>query len=782
MLGLFVGGEAQGRKKQALEADALRVEMIEHSSTVWKGAYRTEISLEQAFGTAVRPENSEPSEQYMAAFINNPEPVLSWALKAAGHSNGDRQHSRPGPSDRNPGNPLSQQAYRVRVATSPELLRNGKADVWDSGIIHSEAQSCRLRSEKGLRESTIYYWNVEIWSSASPQKRICSASSKSRISPASSFITAAQFSDGISRYPLEKHDETLVPGPDGRLDFGRDAFSQFTLNFRNKGTDSIVVHIGEKAESEKAESRKLSRKAEASIRYTKYAIAQNGLSSITPEIRKDKRNTDPSANVSGVKPVLMPDYIGEVYPFRYMELERTDGTPLDNDVISSVTRHRVTWPIDKEASSFHCSDSVLNAVWELCRYTVEATSFCGTYVDGDRERIPYEADAIINQLSHYAIDDEYTMARHSVRHLIYNPTWPTEWILQCLIMAWNDYLYTGNTGLISVCYEDLKAKTLMGLREDNGLISTRLGKCNEDFFRSIHYKGKYIKDIVDWPVCEEDGFIFSDFNAVVNAYHYKALRIMADIADVLGRKADKAQFAQMAETTRMAFNELFYDEATGLYRDGVGVDHSSQHSNFFALCFGLVPAERAHTVVDFVKGKGMACSVYGAQFLLDALYDYGEAEHALSLMNSPSVRSWYNMMRIGSTITTEAWDPVFKPNLDWNHPWGAAPANVISRKLMGVEPLEGGFSKVRIKPQTAGLSFAEIVVPTIRGAIRVCIASTVGSTGEKSHDSPDVSTGEKTLSVEIPYGMDAEIWLPQTDGSWKTVNVGAGRHRFSIFK
>ena len=29
------------------------------------------------------------------------------------------------------------------------------------------------------------------------------------------------------------------------------------------------------------------------------------------------------------------------------------------------------------------------------------------------------------------------------------------------------------------------------------------------------------------------------------------------------------------------------------------------------------------------------------------------------------------MIRVGSTITLEAWDNKFKPNQDWNHAWGA---------------------------------------------------------------------------------------------------------------
>ncbi|MGI6302875.1 MAG: hypothetical protein ACOX52_17715 [Verrucomicrobiota bacterium] len=55
------------------------------------------------------------------------------------------------------------------------------------------------------------------------------------------------------------------------------------------------------------------------------------------------------------------------------------------------------------------------------------TSFAGIYIDGDRERIPYEGDAYINQLGHYAVDREYAIARRTIEHFMDHPTWPTEW-------------------------------------------------------------------------------------------------------------------------------------------------------------------------------------------------------------------------------------------------------------------------------------------------------------------------------------------------------------------
>jgi hypothetical protein len=113
----------------------------------------------------------------------------------------------------------------------------------------------------------------------------------------------------------------------------------------------------------------------------------------------------------------------------------------------------------------------------------------------------------------------------------------------------------------------------------------------------------------------------------------------------------------------------------------------------------------------------MACSVYGAQFLLEGLYKAGEPDYAMSLMTATHDRSWWNMIRSGSTITMEAWDMKYKPNSDWNHAWGAAPANIIPGYMWGIRPVKPGYSKAVIKPQLSTLTYSHISVPTIRGNI-----------------------------------------------------------------
>jgi hypothetical protein len=169
----------------------------------------------------------------------------------------------------------------------------------------------------------------------------------------------------------------------------------------------------------------------------------------------------------------------------------------------------------------------------------------------------------------------------------------------------------------------------------------------------------------------------------------------------------------------------------------------------FPLAFDLVPPERRRKVADFVQSRGMACSVYGAQYLLESMYKTGKDEYALQLLTSRGQRSWWNMIAVGSTMTTEAWDAKFKPNLTWNHSWGTAPANIISRFLLGVRPLAPGYGQILIAPRPGTLKSAEAKVPTPKGPVTVNFQN----------------QARFLLEIEVPHGASARVSLPVRSGS-----------------
>lgn len=637
-----------------------------------------------------------------------------------------------------------QTGYKILVADSKANLDNNRGNIWNSGFKSSRASVAVLYTGSALKPNKTYFWKVKVTTNKDGE---------SKWSNVKIFTTGNKLEEHkssserlVKTRQLPK--TTIVTAKNYQLfDFGKDAFGQLTISLNSiNGNDTVLVHMGETLKDNKVNS-----KPAGTIRYRVQKLVLNkGLHIYNVKIEPDKRNTGPTA-------ILMPDYIGEVLPFRYVGIEGiSTKIPLDN-----VSRTVVNYPFNNSASHFKCSNDTINQIWELCKYSIKATSFAGVYVDGDRERIPYEADALINQLGHYGVDREFSMARTSSEYLLQKPTWPTEWILQALIIAWNDYLYTGDSRSLAANYEILKNRTLTKLIEKNGLISTTTGLQTQGFTKSINFNGP-IRDIVDWPVSETDGFVFNTYNAVTNAFHYKALQIMEDVAALLGRKTDAVYYRTAHQKLKVIYNNTFLNRATGLYKDGDATDHSSLHANMFAVNFDLVPAEYKASVMKFISSRGMASSVYGSQFLMEALYQGGDENHALSLLTSGSVRSWYNMIRVGSTITLEAWDNSFKPNQDWNHAWGAAPANIIPRKLIGVEPLTAGFETVSIKPQIGKLTYADAIIPTIRGSIQIAIKST---------------SSKYEVKVTIPANMKAIVYLP---GKLKPISVLSGSHTFSL--
>jgi hypothetical protein len=520
------------------------------------------------------------------------------------------------------------------------------------------------------------------------------------------------------------------------VDFGRVAFGNIRLMPPSGKECSVTVHFGEDLKSGR-----INRTPPGTVRY---AMAKSDLKGSSPVViapPADARNTQ--THYPNTPPaVLTPEEWGVILPFRWLEIEGWPGK-LEASQIVRKSAFSKSW--DDDAASFECSDKTLNRIWELCRYSIKATTFAGLYVDGDRERIPYEGDAYLNQLSHYYTDKDNLMARDTFDHLMKHPTWPTEWSFHMIFIAHADYRHTGDTAWLASRYESLKPKLLLPRARPDGLLVSNDKQVKKD-------------DIVDWPKSERDGFVFKPVNTVVNAFHIRSLEMMAEMAAALGKDSEAAEYLAMKSKAHDAFQRLLYDTKRGGYRDGEGTDHMSQHASMFPLAFGLVPAEHVSAVVNTVQQHGMACSVYGAQYLMEGLFANGAAGRALELITAPTDRSWRHMVDSGATITWEAWDMKYKPNQDWNHAWGAAPANLLPRFVIGAEALTPGWKQARIRPNTGGLTHAKGKVPTPLGPIMVQWEN--GNSFQ--------------MNLKIPDGMTARLELPASASS-KGVLIN-GRH------
>jgi len=657
-----------------------------------------------------------------------------------------------------------QQAYRILVASSPHMLKERKADLWDSKSVKSSKSVDVVYGGKALESNHTYYWKVKVWGQNDTESAYSNLqvfntgkfSGRSEEWPGQShFIELGQnhwVSENRQTASFHQQDPVLHQFVDGShyfADFGKAAFGTLGFEATTCLDDMVVqVYLGERKNDDLTVNKEpgLSNIGFTHVEVPLKAGRHHYLIKIPPHtIRSPHTQT------------LAPFY-PEVLPFRFVEI----ASNRKNITIKNMTRQALFYPFDDEAAYFHSDNENLNKVWELCHYTLKATPFLGLYADGNRERMPYEADAYIQQLGHYAVDREFSVARYSAEFLIYHASWPTEWSMHTVFMAWEDFMHTGNTEFIERNYVALKAKTLMALAREDGLISSRSEQATSAFFQRIFYSGNKFRDNIDWPEGtpagekqgknkgptpegERDGYVITDYNTVINAFHYKTLELMGKMAAAINQSSDQEMFEARAQLVKNSFLKTFLDTERGIFIDGEGTDHAALHANMFPLAFGLVPEENLSTVVAYIKNKGMACSVYGSQYLLDGLYNAGAADYALSLMTAEGKRSWMNMIRVGSTMTTEAWDEYYKPNLTWNHAWGSAPANIMVRKTMGIEALEPGFKKFRICPQPGYLDTLIIRKPSIRGTIEAKLIQ---------------KQNLWKLEVFVPGNTEAEIWIP----------------------
>jgi hypothetical protein len=632
-----------------------------------------------------------------------------------------------------------QKAYEILVSSTKELIDKNNGDVWSSGQVRSNNSADVELEGEPLKPNTRYFWKVRIFDKDNRP---------SEYSEVQEFKTGALKADVSSSnfFQIERIKPTdSKKNTDGSyfIDYGKHAFGTLELHYKPQTSETLTIRLGEKLLDGK-----IDQNPGGTIRYQEVKLE------VTPdedvyllELVPDERNTNELA-------VAMPDSFPVILPFRYAEIEGAGDSFDPNNAIQLAYFNY----FDYSTSAFNSSNSILNQVWDMCKYSMKATTFTGYYVDGDRERIPYEADAYLNQLSHYGVDNEYAIARKTIEFFFDSkPTWPTEWQLHVAMMMYQDYMYTGNIELIERYYERLKVKTLMDLEVEDGFISIESPNHNAEFLLNLGFPDttRRLRDIVDWPPKaenfggkgpipgERDGYVFKRINTVVNGFYYHNMKIMAGFAAVLNKPGEALDFEFKAAKVKRSINELLFNEDKGYYVDGVGTDHASLHANMILLAFDVVPESRKQTVVDYVKSRGMACSVYGSQYLMEALYQAGEADYALELMTATHDRSWYNMIKIGATISLEAWDMKYKSNGDWNHAWGAAPANIIPRGMWGIQPKTPGFSVVEIKPQMGALKNCSIVVPTIKGQIKA--------------EFEKINNRLTNYSIELPANMVGEF-------------------------
>lgn len=463
---------------------------------------------------------------------------------------------------------------------------------------------------------------------------------------------------------------------------------------------------------------------------------------------------------------------------RYLLVEARGG----NARLLSVRHDVSTYPVEWRGSLLCEEEPTLSRVWQLGAHTVQLCME-DIYTDTPRrERSGWLGDMLPEAMAAYYAFGETRLARHSLdlfmssqqpegyvsgrypgRDLVNMPNFSAAYP-----QALADYVrHSGDVDFARQVWPGVNRLTewFERHRMPDGLIVVMPSKQTDR--DKVRHRG-YI--LIDWAPEMRDGAV-----SVMNMCYYQHLRECAWLAGLLGESADAARYAALAERTRDATRRLLFDEERGFYvncRDERGLSRQAgTQDNLLALLWDIATPEQTRRILPTLlpnddafplyvnpdpknwveMGSGIVTwphdslvpigSPYFFYFALGALFEIGRARAALN-----NIRKHYGgLLAEGATSVWEEWGGASSHS----HGWGASPTVFAGKYLLGVEPVEPGFTGFRVLPSTGGLTRLSGRVPTPHG--------TISAAWERT------DTG-MTLRLTVPPGTRATAGLPEDAG------------------
>ena len=199
---------------------------------------------------------------------------------------------------------------------------------------------------------------------------------------------------------------------------------------------------------------------------------------------------------------------------------------------------------------------------------------------------------------------------------------------------------------------------------------------------------------------------------VINAQYVHALECAALVAKEAGEKDEARRFQKEAAEVREAVNGVLWSESEGLYFDRPGGPELSVYCNAWAIVAEIPNRLRVQKMLQrFPRDPRLAeVDFFGQYFVFRALARVGHYELVSDLL-----RPWHDMATQG--LSTWAEEPSFWRSLC--HAWSAHPLLECLSEILGVQPLEPGFTKTQVAPRILTLAWAKGAVPTPLGPVEV---------------------------------------------------------------
>ena len=399
--------------------------------------------------------------------------------------------------------------------------------------------------------------------------------------------------------------------------------------------------------------------------------------------------------------------------FRFVRIDILDdgGTPLP---VVAVEAKSIMRDIPY-LGSFRCSDGRLNEIWQTAAYTVHLNMQDYVWDGIKRDRLVWIGDMHPEVMTINTVFGSQDVVRKSL-DFARDGTGPDEWMNGiCSYSMWwciiqrDLYYYTGNLDYLQQQHEYLARL----LRK----IAACIDGSSEDF-----KEGRFI----DWPTSENPESIHQCLQAMLTMTMKAGMEIAAALKD------------------KELFNDC--DVCAKALASYIPSAPATKQAAAFMTLAGILPATDGAEAIAEGDAEGFA--TFTGYYMLEALASAGKYDEAMQIISD----YWGGMLDLGAT---SFWEDLrysdlskagrideFVPEGTYDihkdggaycyeglrhsfcHGWASGPAPWMSRHILGIEPLEPGFKKVRIEPHLGNLDWAEGTFPTPYGLIRVSARKT----------------------------------------------------------
>jgi alpha-L-rhamnosidase len=304
------------------------------------------------------------------------------------------------------------------------------------------------------------------------------------------------------------------------------------------------------------------------------------------------------------------------------------------------------------------------------------------------------------------------------------------WGDSCILVPWAEYLARGRKQVLEDQYLTMK-KFLKAAKWWASFLAT--SPTDSYIWRFPFHFGDWAapnENIKEW---------LKKGKWVATAYFANSCHIVSKVAEILGYKEDCTYYTALREKIIRAYRHTFTDKKGRLKKE-------FQTGYVLPLHFGMTKGQETEGMVkNLVRlieeaGNHLTTGFTGTPYLLFALSDHGELKAAYNLLLQQECPSWLYEVKAGGTTIWERWDalrPDGTVNIDeltgkksgkesqggmvsFNHYANGAVGDWFYKRILGIEPISGGYKTFQIKPMPGGgLTWAKGSTITPYGKVSV---------------------------------------------------------------